>query len=172
MNQHEIIPTLYNCISMNKKKMKLRLIAITITLSSQPDLGTFSHHRDLREIQFLCSSLHLSSWHSAKQHYYFHEGKKDEAQKTLKTFSKVLRNLTKQEIEASPSDHQLNAPVMGCLCSTDGACTSHSFKHHRVRQQQNAQDAFNVALSCCERPGKEWFPCLAASQARSEAHLY
>lgn len=44
MNQHEIIPTLYNCIPLNKKKMKLGLIAITITLSSQPDLGMFSHH--------------------------------------------------------------------------------------------------------------------------------
>lgn len=42
----------------------------------------------------------------------FMQGKKDEAQKTLKTFSKVLRSLTKQDIEASPSDHQLNIPQL------------------------------------------------------------
>lgn len=42
MNHHEIIPTPYYCISTNKKKMKLGLIAVTITLSTQPSLGMFS----------------------------------------------------------------------------------------------------------------------------------
>lgn len=153
--------------------MKLELIAITITLSSQPDLGMFSHHWDLHEIQFLCSSLHLLPWHSAKQSYYFDAGKKVEAQKTLRTSSKVLRSLTNQEIEASPSDHELDAPVMSCLCSADGTCTSHSCKHHQVREKlkmlkmlfmQHSHTVRNLAKKC--------FPCLAASQARSEAHLY
>lgn len=158
MNQHEIIPTLYDCISLKKKKMKSGLIALipfrTNYIQFSAWFGNVLLPLRSNEIQFLHSSLHFYCLGTLQSSLTtFMQGKKMKHKK-IKTFSEVLRSLTKQEIEASPSDHQLNTPVMGCLCSTDGTCTSHSLKHHKVGQQLNAQDAFHVALPRCVKPGK------------------
>lgn len=121
----------------------------------------FSHHWDLHEIQFLCSPLHFYHLGILQSNLTtFMQGKKMKHKKNIKTFSKVLRSLTKQKIE------------VGCLCPADGTCTSHSLKHHQVGQQLHAQDAFHAALPRCEKlgkgmvslsccfPGKVWSPPL------------
>lgn len=99
MNQHEIIPTPHYYISMNKKKMKLRLIAITITLSSQPDLGTFSLTTGIyvkSNFRAVLRIYHLGTLQSSVNTTSM-QGKKMKHRKTLKIFSKVIRSLTKQE---------------------------------------------------------------------------
>lgn len=86
MNQYETLHTPYYSTSINKKKMKLRLTATAITLSSQPDLGMFSHHRGPCKINF-CAALcvyHLALCKAVELLL----GRKDDTQKILKDLLK------------------------------------------------------------------------------------
>lgn len=126
--------------------MKLELIAITITLSSQPDLGLFSHHWDLSTY---CLGTLQSSITTLMQ------GKKMKHKKLLELLPKFwgvwqIKKLKPAPVIMSWMPHD----ELPLLCRWDLYQSLMQTSPSKTKIE-NAQDAFHAALPHCEKPGKE-----------------